>query len=641
MHCHSHHSIDREDYDILLAGNPNVGKSVIFHRLTGRYADVSNYPGTTVDILTGKIKGTDLKIADLPGMYSLFSITEEERVAKKILIESSPKAIVNVIDAKNIERAFPLTLQLLETSHPVIVVINAIDEAEKVGLHIDEKKLQERLGVPVVKTVAVKSKGIKELKNLIENIDKLELKKKRPKYSHEIEKAIENAEKLFEGVEDKKRRLLAILALSNNRDVIEKFGVDEEELERIRRNLGGSISYLLALEYKKLTDEILDGVISYSEKSRRFYERLNELTLNPLTAIPMSLIALYFLYLFAGVLGAQIFVDAIETWYEENINVPLNAMLEHYVSNYWIRELIGGEYGVITLGLRYAMAIIFPIVTMFFISFSILEDSGFLPRMAMLLDRLFKKFGLSGRAVIPLILGLGCGTMAVIITRVLESKRERIIATLMLAVAIPCSAQLGIMLGIAPDASSLTLWAFTVFSVLIAIGLLAGKYMPGEKPVFYMEIPPLRIPSLQNVLLKTFSRLEWYFKEVLPIFILISVAIWVGRITKIFEIVVNALALPASFLGLPPKMGEVFLYGFFRRDYGTAGLYDMISNGLLDYQQTVVAMVVLTLFVPCIAQFSIIGKERGWKFAMITVVTALIIAFSVGIILKSVMEVLI
>jgi len=274
---------------------------------------------------------------------------------------------------------------------------------------------------------------------------------------------------------------------------------------------------------------------------------------------------------------------------------------------------------------------------MFFIAFAILEDSGFLPRMAMLLDRLFKKFGLSGRAVIPLVLGLGCGTMAVIVTRVLESRRERMIATLMLAVAIPCSAQLGIMLGIAPDFKALTVWAGSVFSVLLVIGLLAGKYMPGDEPVFYMEIPSLRVPSISNVLMKTASRLEWYFREVLPIFIAISLAIWVGRITGIFDIIVSALAIPSSLLGLPEKMGEIFLYGFFRRDYGTAGLYDLVRQGFLDHNQTIISMVVLTLFVPCIAQFSMMAKERGWRFAAVTVLTAVLIAFSAGLLLKTVL----
>ncbi len=638
MQCHSSRD-STECYDVLLVGNPNVGKSVIFHRLTGRYADVSNYPGTTVDIMAGKIRALGMSIADLPGMYSFFSITEEERVAKKILLHSKPKVVVNVVDAKNIDRSLPLTLQLIDSCFNVILVLNAMDEAEKIGMKIDTGELERRLGIPVIKTVATKGKGIRELVEKIGEVSKGKQEKRIFRFSEDVERAIAEVEERIEGDFPVSRRIFSILALSNDRDVVGELGIDDELLDRIRKRFGRSLAFQLALDYQRISEEILDGVVSYEERKRRYYDRINELSLNPVTAIPMSLLALILLYLFAGVLGAQIFVDAIETWYEQYINVPLNSWLDAVIPSYWIRELIGGEYGVITLGLRYAVAIVFPIVTMFFLAFSLLEDSGFLPRMAMLLDRLFKKVGLSGRAVIPLVLGMGCGTMAVIVTRVLESRRERMIATLMLAVAIPCSAQLGIMLGIAPDLLSLLLWAGIVFGILIAIGVLAGKYMPGEEPVFYMEIPPLRVPSISNVVMKTFSRLEWYVKEVIPIFVMISVAIWIGRITGIFDLVISALTYPAVFLGLPDKMAEVFLYGFFRRDYGTAGLYDLISSGLLDYSQTIVAMVTLTLFVPCVAQFSAMMKERGVRFAVITFLTALTIAFSTGFVLRMILGV--
>ncbi len=635
MHCH--HTHGDLSFDVVLVGNPNVGKSVIFHKLTGRYADVSNYPGTTVDILTGKIKGTDLRLADLPGMYSFFSITEEEKVAREILLFSNPRVVVNVVDAKNLERGLTLTFQLFDCGFNIILVINAVDEAQRLGIKIDEKRLEKELGIPVIKTVAVKNKGIRELIEKIREMSTSPVHPPELRFSEETEKAVEEVMEFVPEAITTHRRMAAILAITGDEDILRICGIDRKFIETYRSKFGISPAYRFALEYQRMAKELVERTVKVEKTRRGVYDRFNELTLNPITAIPMSLIALYFLYLLAGVLGAQILVDFIESQFESTINTNLNLWLEQNIPNYWMRELVGGEYGIITLGLRYAIAIIFPIVTMFFIAFAILEDSGFLPRMAILLDRLFKKFGLSGRAVIPLILGLGCGTMAVIVTRVLESRREKMIATLMLAVAIPCSAQLGIMLGIAPDFKALTIWAASIFSVLMVIGLLAGKYMPGDEPVFYMEIPSLRLPSISNILMKTASRLEWYFKEVLPIFMAISLAIWVGRITGVFDIVVSALAIPASFLGLPEKMGEIFLYGFFRRDYGTAGLYDLIKQGFLDYNQTIISMVVLTLFVPCIAQFSMMAKERGIKFAAVTVLTAIIIAFSSGFLLKTIL----
>jgi len=638
MDCHgSQGTIER--FDVLLVGNPNVGKSVIFHKLTGRYATVSNYPGTTVDISAGRIKNMNLTVADLPGMYSFFSITEEERVAKEILLNSKPRVVVNVIDAKNIDRALPLTIQLMDACFNVILVLNAIDEAEKIGMRINSDELERRLGIPVVETIAIKGKGIKELLKRIEEISKEDQEKRFFRLSEEMEKAIKEVGELLPKDLGKRKRIFSILALSNDRDVIRRFQLDEEELERIRKRFGRSLAFTIALEYQRIAEILLENVIEPGKRTSR-HMRFDEITLNPLFAIPMSIGILYLLYLFTGLIGAQILVDVIERFFEMRINEPLNAWLSENIQFYWIRELIGGEYGIITLGLRYAISIVLPIVTMFFLSFSLLEDSGLLPRMAMLLDRLFKKAGLSGRAVIPLILGLGCGTMAVIVTRVLESRRERMIATLMLAVAIPCSAQLGIMIGIAPDLLALYVWGAVVFSILTAIGLLAGKYMPGDKPVFYMEIPPLRLPSLSNVLMKTISRLEWYFKEVIPIFVIISLAIWVGRITEIFDLITSILSYPATFLSLPERMSEVFLYGFFRRDYGTAGLYDLVSNGVLDYRQTIVSMVVLTLFVPCIAQLSVMLKERGVAFALATFITSVLIAFSSGFLLNAILEVM-
>ncbi len=635
MHCHAHSHDLR--FDVVLVGNPNVGKSVIFHRLTGKYADVSNYPGTTVDILTGKIKGTDLKLADLPGMYSFFSITEEEKVAREILLFSNPKVVVNIVDAKNLERGLTLTFQLFDCGFNMILVLNAVDEAEKLGIKINEKELEKELGIPVIKTVAVKGEGIKELVDKIKEVSVFPVHTPKLRFSEETEKAVREVTDMIENDLPINKRIMAILALTGDEEILKTYNIDKELIERYRLRFGVSPAYRFALEYQRMAEELVKRTVRVERKERSLYDWINNLTLNPITAIPMSLIALYFLYLLAGVVGAQIMVDYIEEQFESIINTNLNSWLEQNVPYYWVRELFGGEYGIITLGLRYAIAIIFPIVTMFFLAFAILEDSGFLPRMAMLLDKLFKKFGLSGRSVIPLVLGLGCGTMAVIVTRVLESRRERMIATLMLAVAIPCSAQLGIMLGIAPDFKALTVWAASVFSVLMVIGVLAGKYMPGQEPVFYMEIPSLRLPSISNILMKTVSRLEWYFREVIPIFIAISLAIWAGRITGIFDVIVSALAVPSSLLGLPEKMGEVFLYGFFRRDYGTAGLYDLVSQGILDYKQTLISMVVLTLFVPCIAQFSMMTKERGLRFAAVTVLTAILIAFSAGMLLKTIL----
>jgi len=358
--------------------------------------------------------------------------------------------------------------------------------------------------------------------------------------------------------------------------------------------------------------------------------------MKPLTGFPIVLLTLFGLYEFVGVFGAQISVDFLE-----------NIVFGRYISPFmteWVRRIIPwlflqnlfvGEYGIITLGIRYAVAIILPIVATFFFAFSFIEDTGYLPRLAMFVDRLFKKVGLNGRAVIPIVLGFGCDAMATITTRTLETKRERILASFLLALAIPCSAQLGVILALlAGKPKSFSIWAGVVALNFLLIGYLASRVLPGEKPLFYMEVPPLRWPKLSNILSKTYSRVEWYFKEVLPIFVLASILIWAGKITGLFDLAIRGLEPLVQGIGLPSETAVVFLYGFFRRDFGAAGLFDLTRAGGLSGVELVVAVVTLTLFVPCIAQFSITIKERGLKTGLAMVAFIFPFAFLVGFLLN-------
>jgi ferrous iron transport protein B len=253
----------------------------------------------------------------------------------------------------------------------------------------------------------------------------------------------------------------------------------------------------------------------------------------------------------------------------------------------------------------------------------------------MMLDRLFKAIGLNGRAVIPLVLGFGCDTMATMVTRILETKRERIIATFLLALSIPCAAQIGVILGLlSGHPAALGLWAFIMLAIFVAAGTLMASLLPGERPTFFMELPPLRWPSPKNVWSKTVSRMGWYFLEVFPLFIIASVLIWIGQVTGLFPKLVAAIVPIVEFLGLPAEAALAFLFGFFRRDYGAAGLYDLQRGGALNGNQLLVATVVLTIFLPCIAQFLIMRKERGWAVTLAMSGTILATAFAVGWLLK-------
>lgn len=419
------------------------------------------------------------------------------------------------------------------------------------------------------------------------------------------------------------------------------------EIERIvaetQARMDESLSYGISESRHQLATTIANNVTIQPHKNRNFrHEWLHLLTVHPLTGIPILVLVLYYgVYQFVGVFGGGFLVDKIESFFELSINPLVNQIVAYIFPWQIIQNLFANDYGIITLGIRYAVAIVFPVVTTFFLMFSLLEDSGYLPRLSLLMDRLFKNIGLSGRSIIPLILGLGCGTMATLVTRTLESKRERIIATLLLALTIPCSAQLGVILALlAQEPTALFIWAGVMVTIFLSIGFLAGKVIPGETACFYMEIPPLRVPSLKAILTKTYVRLKWYFAEILPLFIFASVLIWAGKLTGLFDILIRGLEPIMLWLGLPKAAAPTFLYGFFRRDYGAAGMFDLHSSGLLTGQQLVVAAVTITLFIPCVAQLQFMFKERGVKTTIAIATFVVCFAFSLGYILNHFLTIL-
>jgi ferrous iron transport protein B len=625
-----------------------VGKSVLFNRLTGRYVTVSNYPGTTIELSKGysETSGGKFEIIDTPGMYSLSAITEEEKVASDLLLNQQVDAVVHVVDAKNIERMLGLTLQLIEAGLPVILVLNMTDEAHQLGIKIDIGRLEQILGIPVVETIATTGEGVKKL------IDKISTSLPRQSYRIDYGATIENSISVIaeplEAEGGVSNRTRALLLLQGNSESVDSLAgnteaIDKHFAERTIRNclsqLEHSVHYHVTVTIQEEVKKIVSQAVTFPDRHLKdFRERLSRFLMHPLTGLPVLFLVLYFgIYKFVGGFGAGTVVDFLEgTIFETYVNPFVLKICSAVIPWQSVYALFAGEYGVITLGVRYAIAIVLPIVGTFFIAFSILEDSGYLPRLAMLIDRVFKKIGLNGRAVIPIVLGFGCDTMATMVTRTLETKREKIIASILLALAIPCSAQLGVILGLlAGRPYALLAWAGFVGAVFILSGTLMARLFPGEKPSFYMELPPLRLPRPGNVIVKTYSRMVWYFKEVLPLFILASVLIWAGQVTGVFQFLVKSLESVVNAIGLPDGASVAFLFGFFRRDYGAAGLYDLQKDGLMTGNQLAVAAITLTLFLPCIAQFLIFKKECGLRIVLITSVCICIVAFSVGFIANS------
>lgn len=679
---------------VVIVGTPNVGKSVIFNYLTGAYVAVSNYPGTTVEVSRGKarIHGTEFEIVDTPGMYSLLPITEEERVARRILLTEHPELVLHVVDARNLDRMLPLTLQLIEAGLPVGLVVNILDEAERAGITLDLEGLSARLGIPVVGTVAASGRNMKDLLRMVyDNRHPAEaacpagLGDRSPAsagaqtgcgghcatcphgagagaavvrrsgsaleriYRPALQRRVDQVAGLLKADYRLSRQAMALLLLQDDPEIRElvqrsEAKADWQRISAVLRESSGEFAepapYVVALDRQAALRPVVSAVMHLPASSGpSLADRLSALTMRPLTGIPLLLAVLYFgLYQFVGVLGAGTLVDFLEgVVFGRYLLPPVEALMRYLLPWAVWQDLFIGEYGVLTLGVRYAVAIILPIVGTFFLFFSVAEDSGYFPRLAMLVDKIFKRIGLNGRAVIPMVLGLGCDTMATMTTRILETKRERLIATFLLALAIPCSAQLGVILSLlAGQPLAMAVWAGVVLGIFLLVGWLTARVLPGAGPSFYMELPPLRMPKLNNVLAKTAARMKWYFLEVFPIFILASVLIWLGRLTGLFDWLIGLLVPVVKALGLPQDTAVVFLFGFFRRDYGAAGLFDMAKSGGLTVQQLTVAAVTLTVFIPCVAQFSVMLKERGWKTSLAMAGFIFPFAFLVGYLLNRV-----
>lgn len=619
VHDKSPHAIEK----IALVGNPNVGKSVIFGLLTGKYVTVSNYPGTSVEVMSGNFTagGKKMLLLDTPGVNSLIPMSEDEKVTRDILLNEKPRGIVQVADAKNLRRSLLITLQLAEMGLPIVLALNMTDEAMDKGISIDVQKLKTVLGIEIVSTVAPQRKGIRELRDLI----------RTPRcasapisYHPVIEEYLERISALLPSA-GLSRRSLAVMILSGDESLREwlKANMSEaglREIEHLRdecqARLADTVSLLVNRARIEASDEIAASVIRKSGgEGGRGLDWFGRMSMHPVYGVFVLLGVLYLLYVFVGRFGAGTLVDFMQNRiFGEYLNPAAARLVTSLVPIPFLQELLVGEYGIITVAMTYAIAIILPLTVTFFIAFALLEDSGYLPRLAIMSNRLFNLMGLNGKAVLPMVLGLGCGTMAVMTSRILETKRDRVITTFLLALAIPCSAQLGVILGMlgALSVMATVVWIGSILVVLFVSGFLASKIVGGERTEFFLEIPPIRIPNAMNVLIKTLGRVEWYLKEAVPLFILGTLILFVLHKMHLIESLERITSpVVVNLLGLPAKTAESFILGFLRRDYGAAGLFAMQQAGELDPIQSVVSLVTVTLFIPCLANFFMIIKERG------------------------------
>jgi ferrous iron transport protein B len=588
---------------LVLTGNPNVGKSVFFNALTGMYVDVSNFPGTTVEISSGRY--CDYIVIDTPGVYGVSSFNDEEKAARDIILEAD--MILNVVDAVHLHRDLFLTQQLIDMGKRVVVALNLMDDAEKNGISIDVPKLSEMLGVPVVATMAVKNIGITEVLSQIEN-------------ASQGSRLDGIAELLKPYTEKDLTEAEALMVLEDDGETCKRVGIQPAGLQE-----------KLYKQRRARVDEIIAAVVTETDEKASFSVKLGRLMLRPLTGIPMLIATLFAVFMFVGVFMGQTVVELTEEKIMGGIYQPFITELVGRVIplDTFFGQVLAGEFGLLTMTPVYILGLLLPLVVGFYLMLSILEDSGYLPRIAVLTDRLMTSVGLNGRAIIPTILAFGCFTAATMTTRLLGSRRERVIATALLGLTIPCSAQLGVIAGMLSSLGIpyILFYAFVLILLFGLVGKLLNRLLPGESSGLLIDLPAIRLPGIKNVLKKTFIKTKMFLKEATPLFALGALIISVLQYFGILEAVQDAISpLTVAWLKLPREMATVFIMGMIRRDFGAAGLSGMALTG----PQLMTALITITLFVPCIAAVIVIFKERSKGEAALIWLGSLVSAFLTG-----------
>ncbi len=563
---------------ILLMGNPNVGKSAIFSRLTGARIAVSNYPGTTVEFTQGQMKIGNQRplVIDVPGTYTLEPTCKAEEVAVRMLKDGD--LIINVVNATNLERNLYLSLELLQKNIPVIIALNMWDETTHQGIEIDVEKLEEELGVPVVSTCALTGEGIKELITRI------------------------------------------------------------KEVKTIKSKVSPASD-----EWKKI-GEIVERVQKLTHHHHTFLQRLEELSIKPLSGIPIAVGVIYAAFWVIRFIGEGLIAYIFEPLFDKAwspLMLKLGGILgeETFVHKILIGNLIDGtidfqmSFGVLTTGLFVPIAMVLPYIISFYLILGILEDFGYLPRLAVMVDNLMHHIGLHGFAIVPMMLGLGCNVPGALALRLLEGRREKFIAATLMAISVPCMAQIAMIVGLVGQRGGQYLGIIfgTLFILLIIKGLIMNKVLKGASPEILVEIPPYRIPQFLAVVKKLWMRVSGFLKEAVPyvllgiLFVNILYALHViDFLSRLFAPILTGL------WGLPKEAISALIIGFLRKDVAIG----MLGPLNLTTKQLVIGSTILAIYFPCIATFVMLVKELGIKDMLKSATIMLSVALLIGTLLN-------
>jgi ferrous iron transport protein B len=633
---------------ILLVGNLKVGKSTIFSGYVGRRQHVFNYPNTAVELSVGQLRWPASKfdrIIDAPGFYSLEEPSEDAFVVRDILSRGLVGGALLVLDAKNLRMGLTLAFQLAEYDIPLIIALNMTDEAVQRGLLVDTDKLAQLLGVKIVSVVAIEKRGFGQLSQATQDVDQLKIQTQLP---DEIKRVIDDltasladkvpapgglAQSLVTGIRGSQEALADLTDPATQQEI-------NEMLDEFESNSQTQWDIVLANARQTQIEEITSVVLSTRPRRQTTWlDKIGVWTRRPLTGFPIAIVVLFLIYLFVGWFGAEFLVGLLEGKLFGKVIIPAISDVVDYIPWEWVRQMLVGPFGLITVGITLSLAIVLPVLATFFFAFALLEDSGYLPRLSLLMDRSLRRIGLNGKGVMPLIMGFSCVTMAILTTRMLSTNKQRTIATLLLVLTIPCAPLLSVMMVML---GRLSIWATVVlFGVLlmqlVIVGILANWLIPGERPDFVLELPPIRVPRLRNSLVKSGTQLLWFLREAIPYFILGTFFLFLLDQAGLIE-GLRAAFQPVSehILGLPSESADVFLMTIIRREAGAALLAQQSAAGIYNGVQSVVTLVVMSLMIPCINSVLVMFKERGFWVSMAILIFVVVYSLVVGGLLNSI-----
>jgi len=601
-----------------------------------------NFPGTTVSLAAGEIKSLNATVYDTPGIYSIFSANEDEVVSRDILLPQksfSPiSTILLVADAKNMKRSLAIALQYAEYGLPMLIDINMIDESAARGIEIDFDKLSELLGIDVCTSIAREGIGVRKV---LSNLKSPRIPKKLVNYPDWINNFVKIIEKICK-VQNISPRVIGLLLLAGDKS-IERY---------LARELGPDILRELrdlAADYRKEDAETFRALVVnlYNKKAEQIVKEIQEVepprkipqlvTFGDLctqlhTGIPIALIVLILTYLFIGSFGATFLVDTINGLIFKGYLIPWTAKIIEPIPSQFFRDMIiDPDFGILPTGVFLAIGLVMPVLFCFYLVFGILESSGYLPRLSILLDKIFRKMGLNGKGVIPLVMGFSCVTMAILTTRLLDTKKEKNIATFLLLLGMPCAPLIAVMLVILetmPFSATLTIFGIIFIQTFIA-GFVANKIIPGQGSPLIFEIPPIRFPKPSQVIKSAAYKTYFFIKEAIPVFIFASLLVFLfDRIGGLNFIEHSSKPLIHDLMGLPEKSVQVFIKTIIRREAGATELEHLRSE--YTNLQMVVNLLIMTFLTPCINAIIVLFKERGKKTGALIITTVIIYAILMG-----------